>query len=341
MLAAVSAQAASAATVTVISTDNKQETYVIGDLAPTFDVPNVSYLGEGNVSGISVNKLFTLAKFTEAYGAVEVSADGNPGVRLTRAEVESVTSLVPVIYETGGQAAFLSPKLTGGSITVRQIPGPSVTGKPSKTKAKVRESISFKASMANPEPGKKYTYKWVFSGGGTATGPTAKHAWKKDGPQTATLTATVEGADTSIPAPIIKVAVGKLKESNKKREGGGTNQNAAAPTAGSTNGDSGAGQVSNSDATKSTKKKTKKKKAEQTDQDLERVTGELMSATVTPITPQSTLAARSGQQVVPDTESFGMTPTQVAFSIGFLLLIGGVLIELGIPQAFHRYLHDH
>lgn len=333
-LLAFGAAEASAAGVTVIPSDGPAVSYEIGGLAGSFDVATP-------VAGISVNKLLTLAKADGPYAYVEVSAGGRT-VRLTRAQLESTASAVPVIYETGGQAAFAAgaDQLIGGSITVAQFAGPKATGTASKKSAKVRQSVTFKGSVKSAAAGQKFIYSWRFSDGTTAKGETVKHAFKKTGRHTALLTVTVVGEDTTLDGGVVVVQIGKRVESKQNREGGGTNENAAAPTSGAANGDSGAGDQAATDSARKTTKR--KKKTEQPDTGgLESVTGELLASSSPIETPvQSTLAARSGQQVVQNPKSFGMSGEQLAATAAVLLLLGGVLMEFGVPQALHRRIHN-
>jgi hypothetical protein len=351
---------ASAADVTVVSRDGKQKTFDIGALAPQYDVDQdyklISNSGASrtvHVKGISVGALLQAADADPAYSRIVIAVPGQGSIRLTRTQIDSRDFAPPAVFETGGQAGFVRPSyatgdanasnfVQGASLTVNQ-PAPNtedgaiVSATASKSKAKVKKSVTFTAKITNTAAGEQFTFKWNFDDGATATGETVKHAFKKAGTYGVLVSATPVGEKTSIPG-IVKVTIGKAVKSDKQRAGNGTNDDAAAPATGSASGDSGSGdQAATEGATKNTKKK--RKPEAKVDPNLEVVRGELIASTYTPIDPtQSTLAARSGQQQQPVDEAGFKLSGQTAAGIAALLLLGGgAFLELrGVPSALRR-----
>ncbi|MFT4049865.1 MAG: PKD domain-containing protein [Solirubrobacterales bacterium] len=357
LLAATFAQAASAATVTVVPNTGPATSFDLADLTGSFDVHSNFMIRKSKSSsvnqlfdGISIRSLLDLAG-ADAYTRVDITT-ASGAVRLTRAQVEDTAHPLPSIYQAGALAGFIRPSysstdfnaadmISGDAITIKQsissTDGPLAKATASKTTVKVKQSVSFTASVSNAASGEQFAYTWTFDDGNTATGESPKHTFKKRGTYRVLLTATPK-AGGSPAYGVVKIQVGAAAKSKKKQTGGGTNESAGAPATGAADGDSGDGdQAATDGGTKTTKKKKKKAKTT-TPSDLERVSGELMASSEPIVVQQSTLAARSGQQTVPQAKGLGITTDQAAGLAALLLLAGGALLEFNIPQNFRRRL---
>jgi PKD repeat protein len=328
------AQAASAASVTVVQPSGAKTEVDLSTLTP--DV-NETY-GDSRVSGVSLRALLIAANADSVYRSVRIPTSGGT-ITQTKTQIEA-SQRPPAVYESGGQVWFVygsGPRQqVVGEITQSQSSddGPVAKAKASRSKAKVRQSISYTASVSNAADGEQFTYIWRFDDGTTKTGKNVKHSFKTRGAHRALLIARPVGAsDSSTDATTaVVVQIGARVKSDKDRDGSGTNDSANAPTTGSADGRSGnGGDGTNAEQPAEPKKKRKPAEAQQPEE-LTQVEGQLLSPETT--TPQPTVAARSGQQTQQADQGTGITTEQAAGASALLLLGYGALLELGVLKKF-------
>lgn len=347
------APGALAADVTIVSTNGQSKTFDLGALAGEFDVSadyevrSTRGVTTQRVNGISIRRLIELADADPVYRNVDIGS-----VRMTRTQIEGAGA-VPAIYPTGGQAGFIRTSygpgdrnagdlFSTGSITIKQAQvstddGPIATAEASKRTVKAKQPVSFKASVSNAAAGEQFTYQWSFNDGSTASGESVKHSFKKRGTYRVLLTVKSAGSPSSIPAAVLMVQVGAPVKSKKKRTGTGTNDSAGAPLTGASDGDAGSGEQADTGAAKKPKKKKQREPEPKPGEELEVVSGELMSAAA-PIAAPSTLAARSGQPGITLSNGFTLSGPAIAALLAVLLLLAGLMRESVVLQQARRRL---
>ena len=142
------------------------------------------------VSGLSIRGLLSLAGFNP--GAVKfvqvVGGDGSV-ITVTGPEINSPPSPPPIVSDDGTTTRFLK----AGGQTVESVPGTplemtveggsllSVRATASPTRVEVGETVTFRASVRFAPTGAAYRYTWDFNDGGSDSGATVTHKYKRSG----------------------------------------------------------------------------------------------------------------------------------------------------------------
>lgn len=351
----VGASTASAADVNVqFARDSGQATVSLSSLESQFDVDQAYEIRSTSgstqseqVRGITIAALLNAVKAELGYGGVEIERPEGGTVFISKAQIDA-GSPSPVVYESAGQVRFLRPSYgpsdanaadlvsTGGTLVIRQTERPriQVDAKSSKSKAKVRESVKFSATVTGAGAGEDYTVTWLFDDGTKATGLEVSHRFKKRGSYKVIATVETTGSNPVNHSDVAPVQIGKAVKSKKNRSGGGNNDASGAPDSGASDGNSGSGDSAATDSGDAKPKRKKKTAETQPSQALPQITGQLLDPIV--VTPQeqtSELAARSGQQVE-QAKPGGGIPSEALGGAGALgLLALGFMLELGTFRA--------
>ena len=333
------------ATVTLASLESKF------DVDQTYEIRSTSGSTQSEqVRGISISALLAAVNAELGYGGVEIDRPDGGKVFISKAQIDAGAP-APVVYESAGQVRFLRPTYgagdanaadlisTTGTLLIRQTERPriEIDAKAAKSKAKVGETVKFKATVTGAGAGETTTVTWLFGDGTKATGLAVSHRFKKRGSYKVIATVTTSGEPPVSNSDIAPVQIGKTVKSKKNRTGGGNNDASGAPDSGASDGNSGSGDSAATDTGDTKPKPRRKKKTEPTPQvaTLPQVTGQLLDPTV--VTPQqqqqSDLAARSGQPVQ-EANAGGGIPSEALGGAGALgLLALGFMLELGTFRA--------
>jgi PKD repeat protein len=294
-----------------------------------------------HVKGISIAKLLATTGAEAVYSGLEIARPGGASIVLSKVQVIAAGA-TPAIYAEGGNLVFIRPSYgasdvnandivtVAGALTLKQTDlGALAIGlKASKTKAKVGDRVEFSATATGGGAGRAYTYKWNFNDGTTDTGAVATHKFTKRGTYRVLVAVKAEGADRS-DAKVVEIQVGAAVKSKKNRSGGGTNDAAGAPVSGAADGDSGSGDQAATQQQSAQPRKKKKAKRAAPNQSLQVVRGQvLLSSETEPLTPSSTLAARSGSKQPAEPKSSGLgisTGVWAALATALILAFGAAL----------------
>jgi hypothetical protein len=348
--ALVLAAPAQAADVTVnFARDGGSKTVSLSSLAGSFDV-NQDYALIGTsgqtttkqISGISLRALLTAVGADPAYSAVTIARPGGGAVRVSRSQIES-SGLTPVVYADGGLATFVRPSYFDGDrnaldvvsaapLTITQVDGTDydLKAKVSKSTAKTGQSLSFSAS-ATGAAGQKLIFSWNFDDGSSAQGEKVNHRFKRRGYYRVLVSVRGEGETASV-STVLRVQIGKAVKSKQQREGGGTNDSAGAPLSGGADGAGGAIQAAGAERPAH---KRRSKPVSPSTTAGETVTGELLTSP-DPNQPQNDVAARTGQQVKPNTGNGGISTQAASAAVALGLLALGALLEMGAAGGLRR-----
>lgn len=350
LTALVLAAPATAADVTVnFARDGGSKTVALSSLSASFDV-NQEYTLVGSsgqtttkqINGISLRTLLSAMGADPAYSAVTIARPGGGSVRVSRSQIEA-TGPVPALYVDGGLATFVRPSyfagdrnaldvVSAGTLVINQVDGTDygLKAKVSKSAAKTGESLKFSAS-ANGAAGQKLLYTWNFNDGTTTTGESVAHRFKRRGYYRVLVTVRGEGETASV-STVLRVQIGKAVKSKKQREGGGTNDAAGAPLSGGADGAGGDGQAVGAERPAH---KRRAKPVSPSTTGGQTVTGELLTSP-DPNQPQNEVAARTGQQVKPNTGNGGISTQAASAAVALGLLALGAVLEMGAAGGLRR-----
>jgi hypothetical protein len=346
------AAAASAVQVTVTNGNLKTpttDTFEFDGFRSSFDV-NQSYTIRSSsgsqtktIEGISLEKLLQVVDADPTYSAIKVrTATGT----VTVSKTQITAGRKPVLFEESGSVYFLRPSSStsdfnapdmissSSSIELVQAGMPDVAlAIKAKKRAKVGENLRFEAVVTAATAGARYKFTWIFGDGKTGNGGSVGHTFRKRGDYRVLLTAEEIGAERSDPTFVV-VKVGPAAKSDKDRAGSGTNDSAAAPTNGAADGNDGSGDVAT--GTKAEQRKAKKQATESAESDLPVVSGQVLTAQAVPLEDPG-IAARSGQdQTVEPNNGSGLSTDAIAGIAGVLVLLLGLLSELGVLSALRN-----
>lgn len=256
---------ADSAQVTVVSPGGVQRPLSLGALAGSEDVSGRTYAlrsAAGEESRAVTG--FSLAKLLDAAGAdpfsftyLEVQRPGGGSVVLSRHQALDSGAFPegpPVVYATEAGTGFLRPAIDsadangddsfeapqGVTVVLRKGSQLRVKATASTLRAKPGQKVEFSAEVERAGAGEQLNYSWYFDDGGSASGPSASHAFAKRGRYDVVVGITTAGDDAGTSA-VVTVQVGAPVEGGPNRKGGGTNRAATAPDSGAATGASGAG----------------------------------------------------------------------------------------------------
>lgn len=301
------------------------------------------------ITGVSVARLMQAAGVNASYNAIEVVRSSGQLVRVTKTVVGQ-SGQTPVVFAKDGNLNFLRPVLDGSDRNAPDIVSlPSITinlddsgfdalevkASASLKAVKVGKSVRFTAT-ATGDDAAGATFTWNFDDGSSATGATVNHTFKRRGERNVLVSVKRRGETTTYSAAV-RVQVGAASKSNKKREGAGENDAAGAPATGDAEGNSGAGDAGSASGATENKPEPEKKSAPPAES-LPTVTGELLSATTTSLPAEASVAARSGQQAaVFKSGGFALSQEAAIGVLALMLVVGGLLYELGFFAALRRH----
>lgn len=212
-------------------------------------------------NGITIRQLLEQADVDQTYSEIEIPyPNASQGkFRLSRTTIDD-PQLLPVLYiDKHGIMRFLRDSAGPGDLNGQQDFEISDTKlrvtlyRKSNLKVKVTadrekidpgESVRFEASVTGGGEGDDYVFSWNFGDGLPTEGPAKRsHKFEKRGAYKVVVTAKVEGSSVSQPAPTVTITVGDPEQSDKDRDGGGTNADGGSD-GGASDGASGYGGVS-------------------------------------------------------------------------------------------------
>ena len=256
---------ADSAQVTVVSPGGVQRPLSLAALTGSEDVSGRAYAlrsAAGEESRAITG--FSLAMLLDAAGAdpfsftyLEVQRPGGGSVVLSRHQALDAGAFPegpPVVYATEAGTGFLRPAVDsadangndsfeapqGVTVVLRKGSQLRVKATASTLRAKPGQKVEFSAEVERAGAGEQLDYSWYFDDGGSASGPSASHAFAKRGSYDVVVGITTAGDDAGTSA-VVTVQVGAPVEGGPNRKGGGTNRAAAAPDSGAATGASGAG----------------------------------------------------------------------------------------------------
>lgn len=203
-------------------------------------------------NGASVDDILRAAGFDDGYVFLDVERADGTTLRLSRTRVRSgqgQQGLTPVIFVDENGINFLRPlsgpddenasdlvTVAGGALELRQTVSSDsrlkIVAKP--RKAPAGEPIEFTAEVLEGGFGDHYEYRWAFGDGGKrGRGPTVEREFEEPGRYNVLVEAS--NLDDFVTGRVV-VQVGKPKDGGPDREGGGENEDDAAPVTGTFDG---------------------------------------------------------------------------------------------------------
>jgi hypothetical protein len=230
---------ARAADVTVAHAGGEPVTLSIAELEPSWDVHDRPYTVDGQqivVTGISIDRLLDRAGVDPfGYGDVTVGE-----VVLTRSEMIDPAAFPegrPVFWVDAEGSHFLKPggeRLTGPFTVALAARGSlRVSARASRRRVEAGERVTFTARVEGGDEGVRV--RWTFDDGEKGAGLRVRHAFDRPGTYKVVVGATSD-ADPTGASAIVRVRVGEPAE-GPDREGGGTDEDEAAPESGAAAGD--------------------------------------------------------------------------------------------------------
>ncbi|HEX2070516.1 MAG TPA: PKD domain-containing protein [Thermoleophilaceae bacterium] len=255
--------------VTVERPDGDTESILASEASPDITGPYTVRQRDGRTTrvlvedGVSIRELLSATQTELGYGAVEIARPGGGVVKLTRKQIDAATPRPPVLYsdETGATWFLRSPtsstdvnaadhfRVTGSTLAIKQMDDElTVEVKASRKRIEPGESIRFTVEVSGGPSDAEYLYEWNFNDGerladGRAT---ETHEFVEAGTFRVLASVTIVGESRS-DSGVVEVQVGDPAQSEKDREGGGTNETGTGDSGaldgstggGSTYGDSG------------------------------------------------------------------------------------------------------
>jgi len=359
------AASADVAQVTVVSPGGVQQTLSLEALGGGEDVVARPFVLR-SPSGESTQTVtgFSLAKVLEAAGAdpysfsyAEVQRPAGGAVRLSRHQALDASAFAegpPTVYATAGGTGFLRPSAgpedanaadsflapQGVTVSLRKGLPIAVTAKASPLKTKPGKPVSFEAAVSGTGAGEEVSYSWYFDDGGSASGATATHSFRKPGSYDVVVGVSTPGNPTGS-SDVITIQVGE-PPAGPDRKGAGTNEAATAPDHGAAEGagegTAGTAPVPSSDSSTAAPAPTpvpetplpaprKRQPAPPAPPAGEPVEGELLETTAPEPVEATTVAARSGQLSDGGDGGGDLPDAAVGLLLAAGLLGAGALVE--------------
>jgi len=237
----VTIQSPSGATTTPVSTEE-----IPGDITGTYRISTRTGGTETirceEAHCVSVIALLERSHANFDYATITIPRLNGRPLRLTREDVKHPDQ--PVFYtDDQGVTRFIGPPdddrkvaftnyfEVGSAVTLiqRRASKLKVRLTPREKKIEPGESVTFEASATGTEPDEEVVFSWGLKGSKLSPGDaTHTHKFpKKDGDYKLLVSAAVEGSEDTV-TEVAKITVGDPEESDKDREGGGTNSTGGA-----------------------------------------------------------------------------------------------------------------